>query len=248
MAMAENSGDGIVIPARYNGPPSSGNGGYVCGRVAALVDGAQDDMWPEVTLRLPPPLDTPLEVHRNDGGVSLLHEGTVIAEGRLAPGAGLDIPAVPDTQAILEARSRFAGFAFHPLATCFVCGTEREEGDGLCLYTGPVSERSDGLVACGWVPHAAHGDESGRIPPEIVWSALDCPGAFAIDAAIDVPLKLLGRLSARVHRQPRVGEPLVALGWYLGSDGRKHRAGTAIVSPSGDTLGEAIATWIELKR
>jgi hypothetical protein len=27
----------MIVPARYNGPPDSGNGGYTCGLVAAIV-------------------------------------------------------------------------------------------------------------------------------------------------------------------------------------------------------------------
>ena len=29
--------DALTIPAFFNGPPASGNGGYTCGRVAQLV-------------------------------------------------------------------------------------------------------------------------------------------------------------------------------------------------------------------
>ena len=29
----------LVIPARFRGPSGSGNGGYVCGRIAAYADG-----------------------------------------------------------------------------------------------------------------------------------------------------------------------------------------------------------------
>jgi hypothetical protein len=53
----------IIIDKRFCGPPNSGNGGYVCGRLARHIPGAA-----EVTLRAPPPLDTPLDaVATNDG-------------------------------------------------------------------------------------------------------------------------------------------------------------------------------------
>ena len=29
----------LTIPRRFNGPPRSGNGGYVCGRLASYLDG-----------------------------------------------------------------------------------------------------------------------------------------------------------------------------------------------------------------
>ncbi|MCJ9705122.1 hypothetical protein MOV74_28970, partial [Bradyrhizobium sp. SHOUNA76] len=46
----------IIIDKRYCGPPNSGNGGYVCGRLARHIPGGA-----EITLRAPPPLDTPLD-------------------------------------------------------------------------------------------------------------------------------------------------------------------------------------------
>jgi hypothetical protein len=53
----------LTIPSRFNGPAGVGNGGYVCGRIAAYVDGPAT-----VTLRRPPPLDTPMEVERAGDG------------------------------------------------------------------------------------------------------------------------------------------------------------------------------------
>jgi hypothetical protein len=64
----------LTIPSRFNGPAGIGNGGYVCGRIAAYVDGPAT-----VTLRRPPPLDTPMEVERDDeGSVLVRHGGTLI--------------------------------------------------------------------------------------------------------------------------------------------------------------------------
>jgi hypothetical protein len=47
----------IIIDKRYCGPPNSGNGGYVCGRLAQHIPGGA-----EVTLRAPPPLEKSLDV------------------------------------------------------------------------------------------------------------------------------------------------------------------------------------------
>ena len=46
----------IIIDKRFCGPPNSGNGGYVCGRLARHIPGGA-----EVTLRAPPPLDKSLD-------------------------------------------------------------------------------------------------------------------------------------------------------------------------------------------
>jgi len=55
--------DSLIIPARFCGPPGTGNGGYVCGRIAGYIDGPVT-----VTLRRPPPLATPLTLERCDVG------------------------------------------------------------------------------------------------------------------------------------------------------------------------------------
>src|SRR5436190_22684591 len=57
----------IVIDRRFRGPKDSGNGGYSCG----LFAGGREA---EVTLRLPPPLETPL---RDEDGAILAGEALV---------------------------------------------------------------------------------------------------------------------------------------------------------------------------
>ena len=51
----------LVIPSRFCGPPASGNGGYVCGRVAGYLDGPVT-----VTLRRPVPLAVPMTVEQDE--------------------------------------------------------------------------------------------------------------------------------------------------------------------------------------
>ena len=79
--------DTIVIDRRFCGPPNSGNGGYVCGILARHIGPSA-----EVTLRRPPPLDTPLRVVRRDDAVELRDGETVVATGRAVE---LQIPSVP---------------------------------------------------------------------------------------------------------------------------------------------------------
>ena len=66
----------FTIAARFNGPPGSGNGGYVCGRIARHIRGAS-----AVTLRAPPPLETPLRVTREGDRVALFDGETLLAWG-----------------------------------------------------------------------------------------------------------------------------------------------------------------------
>jgi len=41
--------------------------------------------------------------------------------------------------------------------------------------------------------------------------------------------------------------PLAVCGWPFGSEGRKHRSATAILSPDGRVLARAEALWIRLR-
>jgi hypothetical protein len=216
----------ITIEGRYNGPPGSGNGGYTCGVVAALVGEPA-----EVTLRRPPPLDTPLRVEHADGRVELLDGDAVVAEA-VRTDLELEVPAHVSFVEAEQAAARYAGFDEHAFPTCFVCGPART--DGLRIFPGPVEGR--GLVAAPWIPR-----ESRR---ELVWASLDCPGAFAVGFDGRGEL-LLGRLAARIDRVPEVGERCVVVGWPLGEDGRKRYAGTALSTGDGELLAKARATWIE---
>src|SRR3972149_6714398 len=63
--------------------------------------------------------------------------------------------------------------------------------------------------------------------PEIVWAAIDCPGAYAVGAQGRGEV-VLGRMTARALRVPEVGERCVVAAWPLGEGGRKLFAGTAL--------------------
>jgi hypothetical protein len=218
----------LTIPARYNGPPGSANGGYTCGLVAALAGEPC-----EVTLRRPPPLDRPLRVERADGRVQVYDGAMLVAEA--APAAvDVEPPAAVSVPDARRASEGYDGFREHAFPTCFVCGPQRAEGEGLRIFAGPVEGRD--VVAGPWVPREAR--------RELVWAALDCPGAFAVGFAGRGEL-VLGRLAARIERVPDTGEACVVVGWPLGEDGRKRYAGTALFTADGELLARARATWIE---
>jgi hypothetical protein len=141
-----------------------------------------------------------------------------------------------------EAAGRYPGFSIHPFPTCFVCGPQRAEGDGLRIFTGPVVGRE--LVAAPWTPDESLTSADGVVGQEFLWAALDCPGAFA-NGFPEIAM-VLGRLSAEVVRPVRPGEPCVVVGWSEGSEGRKHFAGTAIFGDDGQLVAFARATWISL--
>ncbi len=227
----------VTIDRRFCGPPESGNGGYVCGLVAGLIGGIA-----EATLRRPPPLDRPLEVVRLDGGGVTLRDGeTVIAEAEPAS-VEIDIPepvSFPDAE---EAARSYIGFRHHPFPTCFVCGPQRAEGDGLRIFPGPVAGRD--VVAAPWTPDASLADANSTVRPEFAWAALDCPSGFAVITAETVAV--LGRLAVKPVAPVRPGDRCVVTGWHLGEEGRKLHAGSALFSHSGELRAVARATWVRI--
>jgi hypothetical protein len=219
----------MIIPARYNGPQRSANGGYTCGLVAALLGGEA-----EVTLRRPPPLDRELEVALELDGtaVELRDEEAVVAEGHIVE-FELALPGSVSVEEAEEASRGYAGFRAHAYPTCFTCGPQRD--DGLGVFAGPVAGR-DGLVASPWTPADA-------VAPEIVWAALDCPSGWAVDDFQREGV-LLGRMAARVLRLPAAGEAHVVAGWPVAHEGRKRYAGSALWTARGDVVAYARSTWI----
>ena len=236
----------LVIPPRFCGPPDRGNGGYVCGRIAAYLDGPAT-----VTLRRPPPLATPMAVERDGGGsVRVLDGGTVVAEAtRLPASLAMEPPGpvpVPEARAAGTRCRLRAHPEEHPFPTCFVCGPGRGPGDGLRILVGPVAGRD--LSADVWTPGEPLAGPDGHVRPEFLWAALDCAGGVAAlaDAAPDGPPFVLGRLSARQIAPAKTGEPHVVAGWRLAEDGRKVTAGSALFTATGQAVGVARATWIRL--
>ena len=216
----------ITIDGRFNGPEGSGNGGYTCGLIAGLFDGAV-----EVTLRRPPPLDRSLDVERESKRV-LLRDGDALVAEAAPAGVDVEVPEVPSYEEAERASAGYPGFAEHAFPNCFVCGPEREAGDGLRIFAGPLG---DGRVASPWAP--------AEVAPELVWAALDCPGAIAVGYP-ERGETLLGRFAVEIEELPQVGERCVVVGWPLGEEGRKLYAGTALIGEDGRQLASARATWI----
>ncbi|GAA1375788.1 hypothetical protein [Catellatospora chokoriensis] len=218
----------LVIDARHNGPPGSGNGGWTSGLVAGAV-GAVDGLV-EITLRKPPPLETALAVTATaDGWAVHDPQETLIASvTRRAD----DIPAVPPvsrTEA-LAASGRYPGHTDHPFPTCFVCGPQRP--DGLRIFPGRLP---DGRTAATFLVPT---DRS----PAVVWAALDCPGGWTVidrDQAF-----VLGRYAVAVDALPEPDDECVVVGEPVRREGRKALVRSSLYAPDGNLLARAEATWI----
>jgi hypothetical protein len=220
----------VVIGSAYCGPRRSANGGYTAGLLAGSLPG-QGAV--EVTLRQPPPLETPLRIL--DG--RLLNGEDVVAEGARVDLDDDPIDPVSFEQA-REAEQRFGGLVSHPFPSCFACGTDRTEGDGLCLRPGALG---DGRTACTWRPHEALANENGP-PQPIVWAALDCTGGWAADL-IGRPC-VLGRITAEIDALPAIGERCVVMGQLQGDEGRKTFTTSTLYDETGRVLGRARHVWI----
>ncbi len=229
----------VTIPSRFNGPPNSGNGGYSCGVLAIMLEGAA-----QVRLYSPPPLDTQMRVSRADDGSLEMHHGDTLIGSATPTTLEIDIPPAPTLAQAREASGRYLCQDDHMYPTCYVCGPERAPDNGLCLFPGPVHDWN--LLACPWQPSVDTLDKAGNVRPEIVWSALDCPGYFAA-AGEDLEVTLLGELVGEIFADVPGDRPLVVYSWPMGKDGRKAWGATAIANQEGEVLAVSRSLWITLK-
>ncbi len=233
--------DTIEIIPRYCGPSDSANGGYTAGILAQFIDGPA-----KVRLKMPPPLSTVMNIEESDGEAHLFNDEHIVASASPAHFAAQPLTP-PSMENAIAARVRYSGHIKHPCPECFVCGTDREAGDALQLFTGATSNTLEETVtACDWQPTRDLLDVMGFVQPEFVWAALDCPGYFGLGLEPG-RLCLLGEMSAEIIEDVPGDLPLIAYGWNRGHEGRKFYAGSAIADAEGNIYARAEQTWIELK-
>ena len=118
-------------------------------------------------------------------------------------------------------------------------------GDGLRLFPGAIGDGRD-------AGRFELGSRSLAARPRRRWSAPSSCGrrstAPAIGRSPPPPgLAVLGRFAVVIHADRIPAGPLIVTGWPIASEGRKHRAGTALHDRDGRLLAAAEATWITLK-
>jgi hypothetical protein len=229
----------LRVAARFCGPPLSANGGYICGLVAAAIGQL-------VTVRLlkPPPLDTDMTLHADDDGTWHVEQAAQrIVEARPATLDELVPPATVSYAAALEAarHAPWSDPAQHPCPGCFVCGPLRAHGEGLRLFAGPVQGQE--FVATSWQPDASLGSADGKVAPEFIAAALDCPGFQALQTGMKP--WLLGEYTCRIDRRVQVDEPCVIVGWKIEVKGRRSIVGTSLHGKDGELCALAKGVWIE---
>ena len=128
----------ITVSSRFCGPPTSGNGGYSCG----MVD-KQTDYVSEVTLRKPIPLDREMDVQKDGDQLRLMAGEELIATARPSSLDDFEVPPYLDFADALKSSKNFLGYQERPaFPTCFVCGIDRAEGDGLRIFAGASEQES----------------------------------------------------------------------------------------------------------
>lgn len=243
----------LVIARRFRGPhdatSASANGGYFCGRVAAAAPGA---LAVEIRARAGVPLDRPLAVRARDGAIEV-YDGAVLIARTSVERRPVTVPAPPSLAVALEVSRRFeaalvAGAVPHTFPECFVCGHRRAPGDGMRLFAGPLpGDGSEGgrTRVAGWRPDPALLDADGRLRPELVWSALDCPGGWALPGPGNT-----GTLQVEIGEPIDGRQPLIVTGWSerAPADGRpgsrRRYAGTAMFDARGRLLAVGAAIWV----
>lgn len=222
----------LTVPRRFCGPPSSGNGGWSAGALAAHVDAPVV----AVSLFAPPPLDTPMPIRVEDDARVASHGDAPVLRAEPAAGDLTVVAWVPPAEA-RAAEASYAGLASHPFPTCFSCGTARD--DGLRIFPGRVADQEGcARVAATWTPDASVAD----VLPATTWAALDCVGGWAGD--LEERLMVLARMTARVDRLPEVGAEHVVVGLGRLTSGRKTFTASALYDADGDLLGSAEHLWI----
>ncbi len=232
--------DEVQVHRRFRGPPTSGNGGYVAGLVAEWIEGPA-----EVTLLAPIPLEVPLHRRRDEAEVTLSDSQACYVRARpFDDPFNFDVPGPPTEDELEAAAMSFPGPQGHPIPGCFVCGTERGPGDGLCIYPGESPHRD--VAVAEWVPDDELAAEDGHVAERYLWSVLDCPSYFGL--CEPRPLALLARMAARIDRPVAPGERLTITGWEISREGRKHHAATAIHDEAGELVALSQALWIEVAK
>lgn len=230
----------LAVPRRFNGPPRSGNGGWVAGALAATLPGQGIGRAVTVTLRQPPPLETPMQVHATAAGATLTHDGRTVAEAVYAESS--PAPVAPVAIGIAaDAEAGFGGHRHHPFPGCFVCGTARRPGDGLRIFAGPLpaaarTSPEDSRVASAWSPYETN--------VALTWAALDCPGGWSSD--LEGRPSVLGRITAEIHRLPRTSERYVIVGEQRRVDGRKTFTGSTLYGPNDEVVATAEHIWFAI--
>ncbi len=242
--MSRGPAESAIVAKRFCGPPQSGNGGYVCGLAAELVtDYPQGPI--EARVKAPAPLQTALAVRREERSVVLLDGDKPVVEARPSSGnLTVDLPEAPDFNQAREWSAGYEGFKRHYFPSCFVCGPERVDGDGLRIFCG--SGRDGKLVASPWIPDASLDDGKGMVAARYIWAALDCPGGIAALSGRELKLAVLAKLEVEILRPVMIGKEHIVIGWVKKITGKRNLVGSAVFDANRELVAVGEGLWLEV--
>ena len=233
-----NANERLIIDERYSGFPDVAHGGYVGGLLArSLGDGA------EVVLRKPPPIGRPLEIEQHGPDSVVLREGkAVVAEARRAE-LMMEPPRAVTFDEAEAASQTYPGHSAHPYPSCFCCGPDRASGDGLRIFPGRLPGTE--IAAAAFVPDAALAGDSGVLPSELAWAAVDCPQLWALMLAAppdSTERVVTNGIAATLHAPLRAGQRYTVIAWPAGRAGNRLYADATVLSDQGDPIAVARQT------
>ncbi len=229
---------GLALDITMNGPRGAANGGFAAGTFAVLTGGTA-----KVTLRRPVPLATRFGVGWTPDWYAVMDGLETVATVERSGPFVVEPPARPTYAQAEEARRNhpFRGVR-HTLSDCVVCGPARV--GGLRVTPGPLAGHP-GILAAPYDPPSWFSVD-GLATPASVWGALDCV-SYPAHLLDEGRIALLGSIAAHRRREIAVGEPLIAVGWTLGSGHRSHKTSSALLDEDGAVVASAHAVWVEVK-
>ncbi|MFE3797500.1 hypothetical protein KHQ06_21245 [Nocardia tengchongensis] len=232
--------EALTIPAHIHGYPEIVFGGYLAGLLAAEAGG--DTV--RVDFRRAVMVGTPIRLSSPAGGRAAFTatDDTLLVEATPSV-LTLDPRPTPSWTAAKSA-VELALSGDRTVTDCYGCGLGCAPGRGLRLF--PSELPGTRMMAAAWTPDAGLADETGELPPEIVWSALDCPGGRAAFVFSEMGSgAFTAALTATQLRPMYAGADYISHAWVIARDGRKHTVGVALSTADGELCALSEALWIE---
>jgi hypothetical protein len=102
--------------------------------------------------------------------------------------------------------------------------------------TGPGRDR---LVAAPWIPDSSLAGDDGRVRPEFVWAALDCPQLWSliVGSPQDSTERVVtAAMATRIDGAVMPGRPHVVMAWPMDRVGWSLFAGGAVATTHGEVI------------
>ena len=245
----------VSIDSVYNGPVNCGNGGYISGLLAGFIEGDA-----EIRINAAFPVETSLQVKKSDEGIGVYLDDKLLGSARSIQ-LELAIPTPPDLANATAASQRFDFIHSSDSKGCYVCSPLRTDENGLRVFCGALDEvvkpnssidwstqTEKNIVAAVWRPADNLCNDEGSIDNIYVWSALDCPGAYAIKAIEpNTGIQLLGTCSGSIKMPLSANEDYIVSSWKISpNSGRKRFMGVAIHNSAGELMACAEQIWFDV--